>query len=97
MKNLIQTVDHSKKLITTYEVTDAVIVSAKEVLEMFSVSDENYSIGFQRYTKLSAAKVKRMNLALLQSGTNLQDIYSIIISKLESFTPEEFENFKKSK
>lgn len=97
MTNIIEIVDHSKKTITSYEISDAVIESAKELFSIFKEVDNTYSIGYQRYISLSAAKVKRMNQALLITGVNIQDIYSEIISTLEAMTQEEFNSFKKQK
>lgn len=90
---LLQSVNHKKKQVITYEFTIEII---QDIKEMFSSSKEPvYSLGFQRYLKLSRAKYKRLSEKMLRDGVKLNELLDVIKTKLEAMTEEEFSKFKK--
>lgn len=90
---LLHSVNHKKKQVVTYEVTKEII---QEIKEMFSSSEEAvYSLGFQRYLKLSRAKYKRLSEKMLRDGVKLNELLEVVKAKLEAMSEVEFSKFKK--
>lgn len=91
-------INHRTRTITTYEVTPEVVESVKDLLSMFHSDFEPvYSLGFQRYLELSKAKYKRVSQAMLISGVHVNDLMTVLKSKLEAMNEAEFKAFKKAK
>ncbi|WP_137906092.1 hypothetical protein [Chryseobacterium sp. 2VB] len=92
-------INHEERTITTYEVTPGVVESVKEMLQMFVAKEEPvYSLGFQRYEKLSNARIQRAYKAMfLLEKINESELYNTLHSRLSAMTEEEFKAFKRAK
>lgn len=92
-------INHVDRTITTYEVTPEVVESVKEMLQMFIPKEEPvYSLGFQRYEKLSNARIKRAYKAMfLLEKIKESELYNTLHSRLTAMTEEEFKAFKRAK
>jgi hypothetical protein len=92
-------INHTERTITTYEVTPGVAESVKGMLEMFVPKEEPvYSLGFQRYEKLSRARIQRAYKAMfLLEKINETELYNTLHSRLSAMTEEEFKAFKRAK
>lgn len=92
-------INHRARTITTYELTNEIVEDLKDLFSNNFKSDNEpvYSLGFQRYLELSKAKYKRVSQAMLISGVHVNDLMSVLKSKLEAMTEAEFKAFKKAK
>lgn len=91
-------INHAERTITTYEVTPEVVESVKEMLKMFIPKEEPvYSLGFQRYEKLSKARIQRAYKAMfLLEKIDESQLYNTLHSRLTAMTEEEFKAFKRA-
>lgn len=92
-------INHVERTITTYEVTPGVVESVKEMLQMFVAKEEPvYSLGFQRYEKLSIARIQRAYKAMfLLEKIHESELYNTLHSRLTAMSEEEFKAFKIAK
>ncbi|MDH1602355.1 MULTISPECIES: hypothetical protein [Weeksellaceae] len=86
-------VNRKQKTITTYQITDSVIESFKELNKMFKQNDTPVSLGFQRLEKLSKKKRQKLEVSFLLKGLGQKEVKNF----LESMTEKEYIEFKKSK
>lgn len=92
-------VNHEERTITTYEVTPEIVKSVTEMFKMFIPKEEPvYSLGFQRYEKLSRARIQRAYKAMfLLEKIHESELYNTLHSRLTAMTEEEFKSFKRAK
>lgn len=92
-------INHTERTITTYEVTPEVVEAVKGMLEMFVSKEETvYSLGFQRYEKLTKARIQRAYKAMfLLEKINESELYNTLHNRLSAMTDEEFKAFKIAK
>lgn len=86
-------INHQAKTITTYEITNAVVESAKEMLSMFKSDNKPVSVGFERLEKLSKKKRQTLEVSFMREGLGHKEVKSF----LEAMTDQEYKEFKKAK
>lgn len=86
-------INHRTKTITTYQITNAVVESAKEMLSMFTSDNKAVSLGFERLEKLSKKKRQTLEVSFMREGLGQSEVKMF----LETMTEQEYREFKKSK
>lgn len=90
-------INHKAKTITTYEITESVVEAIKNLTEILPKKTDKkpvYSLGFQRYSKLSRKAWNNAMRLMYKDGIHPDNFYNTIINKLQNMTDGEFKNFK---